>query len=120
MKIAVTTSGNNLDAPMDRRFGRAPAFLIFDTETKGFEIIDNSDNVNAAQGAGIKAAEAIGNSGAGALITGNCGPKAFQALSAAGVKVYNSDAPTVKEALERLQDGKLAAAQSFNVKGHWA
>jgi predicted Fe-Mo cluster-binding NifX family protein len=36
MKIALTTSGNDLNAPLDSRFGRAPKFLIYDMETKTF------------------------------------------------------------------------------------
>ncbi|HQO93156.1 MAG TPA: NifB/NifX family molybdenum-iron cluster-binding protein, partial [bacterium] len=56
MKIAVTTSGHDLNSPFESRFGRAPGFIVYDTETKEFEAIDNSMNLNAAQGAGIQAA----------------------------------------------------------------
>ncbi|NLC71368.1 MAG: dinitrogenase iron-molybdenum cofactor biosynthesis protein, partial [Desulfuromonadaceae bacterium] len=36
MKIAFTTSGENLDAPVDSRFGRAARFLLFDLDKKTF------------------------------------------------------------------------------------
>ena len=85
MKIAFTTSGQDLAAELDPRFGRAKNFLIYDTETKHFEVIDNQQNLNAAQGAGIQAGQTIVKSGATALVTGHVGPKAYQVLAAAGI-----------------------------------
>ena len=120
MKIALTVSGNDLNSPMDPRFGRAAKFLVFDIEAGSFDIIDNRQNLDAAQGAGIQAAEQISRLGAGALVTGHCGPKAFRVLSAAGVKVYNTDAATVAEALARFRSGGLKEASSADVEGHWA
>jgi predicted Fe-Mo cluster-binding NifX family protein len=120
VKIAFTTSGETLSAALDARFGRAPKFLIYDTDKDDFEVIDNSQNVNAAQGAGVQAAETIVRSGSVGLVTGNCGPKAFRVLAVAGVEVYNTDAPTVAEALDRYRSGKLTPARSANVAGHWA
>jgi predicted Fe-Mo cluster-binding NifX family protein len=117
VKVALTTSGDNLNAPLDSRFGRAPKFLIYDLEA--FEIIDNAQNLNAAQGAGIQSAQNIARLGAKALVTGHCGPKAFRVLEAASVKIYNTSAATVKEALELYIAGKLAEAKSSDVEGHW-
>ncbi|MBN1594718.1 NifB/NifX family molybdenum-iron cluster-binding protein [candidate division FCPU426 bacterium] len=119
MKIAFTTSGNSLDAPLDSRFGRARNFLIYDTDTKSFAILDNAQNLNAAQGAGIQAAETVARTGAQCLISGHCGPKAFRVLAAAGIKIYNSDAATVAEALQQYLDGKLVEARNADVDGHW-
>lgn len=120
MKIAFTTAGENLEAPFDSHFGRAPKFLIYDIETKAFEVIDNRQNFNAAQGAGIQAAQTIVRAGVNCLVTGHCGPKAFHVLSAAGVKVYNIEAATVAEALKSFNSGNLKPAASPNVEGHWA
>ncbi len=120
MKIAFTTSGTGLDAPMDARFGRAAKFLVYDTETATFQVIDNSQNLNAAQGAGIQAAQTVASGGAQAVVTGHCGPKAFQVLNTAGIKVYTSDAETVAEALKLYQEGSLAELKSADVGGHWA
>lgn len=117
MKIAFTTSGNDLNAPLDSRFGRAPKFLVYDLDTNTFEVIDNQ--LNAAQGAGIQAAEIVARSGAKSLVTGHCGPKAFRVLSAAGIKIFNTDAPTVAAALEQYRAGQLAEANSADVEGHW-
>ena len=87
MKIAITARGIRLDSEVDPRFGRAPYILIVDTETLAFEAVDNSENVNAFKGAGIKAASMVSERGAQVLMTGYCGPKAFTTLEAAGVKV---------------------------------
>jgi predicted Fe-Mo cluster-binding NifX family protein len=120
VKIAFTTSGVNLDAPLDSRFGRAPKFLIYDLDVSTFSVIDNQRSLNAAQGAGIQSAETVARSGAKSIVTGHCGPKAFRVLSAAGVKVFNSEAPTVAAALEQYRAGQLAEAESADVDGHWA
>ncbi|NQU43722.1 dinitrogenase iron-molybdenum cofactor biosynthesis protein [bacterium] len=120
MKIVFTTSGENLDAPLDPRFGRARGFLLYDTETGQYEIVDNEQNLNAAQGAGIQAAETVSRLGAGALITGHCGPKAFRALMAGGIQIYNTDVATIAAALEEFQAGRLMSANAADVEGHWA
>ena len=120
MKIAFTTSGATLDAPLDSRFGRAPKFLIYDLDRETFEVIDNQQNLNAAQGAGIQSAETVVRLGAKSLVTGHCGPKAFRVLLAAGIKVYTTDATTVAEALKAFRSGTLKAAVSADVDGHWA
>ncbi len=119
MKIALSTSGSDLSAGLDTRFGRAPKFLVLDLENGEFEVIDNQQNLNAAQGAGIQSAETVIRSGARALVSGHCGPNAFRVLSSAGVRVYNSDAATVAEAVEQFKQGKLKEAGGADVQGHW-
>lgn len=120
MRIAVTTSGDTLAAPLDSRFGRAARFIIYNTDTKGFQSLDNAQNLNAAQGAGIQAAQTVASAGVNSLITGHCGPKAFRVLQAAGIKVYNCEAATVEEALGLLEEGKLQASNGADVEGHWS
>ena len=119
MKIIFTTSGNDLNAPLDSRFGRAPKFLVYDLDSETFELVDNQQNLNAAQGAGIQSAEIVARLGAKGLVTGHCGPKAFRVLLAAGIKVYTTDAPTISLALEAFKTGKLNPAQHADVEGHW-
>ena len=120
MKLIFTTAGNNLDAPLDPSFGRARNFLLYDPESRASQIISNQQNRKGAQGAGIQGGETSVEGGGQALITGHCGPKAFRVLEAAGVKVYNTDAPTISEALARFRAGQLTEATSANVEGHWA
>lgn len=120
MKIAFSTSGADLNAPLDSRFGRAARFLVYDTESASFAVIDNRQNLSAAQGAGIQSAQNVAASGAQVLVTGHCGPKAFRVLKVAGIDVYTSDAPTVAEALTWYRDGKLKKSLDADVEGHWA
>jgi predicted Fe-Mo cluster-binding NifX family protein len=120
MKVAFTASGESLDSPLDSRFGRARKFIIYDLENNSFEAFDNEQNLNAAQGAGIQSSETVARLGAKALVTGHCGPKAFRVLSSAGIKIYNTQAATVAEALELYRAGKLLEAGGADVEGHWA
>jgi len=119
MKVAFSTSGTTLDAPLDSRFGRAPKFLVYDTDTKDFEIVDNEQNLNAPQGAGIQSAQTVSRTGAKHLVTGHCGPKAFKVLQAAGIEVYTASAPTVADALKLFMSGALKPSGSADVEGHW-
>ncbi|MGI6393401.1 MAG: NifB/NifX family molybdenum-iron cluster-binding protein [bacterium] len=119
MKIAVTTTGKELSSPFESRFGRAPGFIIYDLESGSFEALDNSVNLNTAQGAGIQAAQNIIKSGAKALISGHCGPKAFAVLSKAGVEVFSATAETVENAIEKYKKGELAKLDSADVDEHW-
>jgi len=119
MKIAISTSGTSLDAAIDPRFGRAVRFLIYDVEQKNFTLVENEQNLNATQGAGIQAAKIIIDSGAKAVISGHCGPKAFKVLGTAGVAIYHSDADSIAAALEQYNSGELQPAQDANVEGHW-
>jgi predicted Fe-Mo cluster-binding NifX family protein len=120
VKIAFTTSGENLDAPLDSRFGRASKFILYDLEKDYFEVIDNRQNLNTAQGAGIQAAEAIVRAGAGCIVTGHCGPNAYRALCAAGITIYNCGETTVAAALASFRSGTLKPMESADVEGHWA
>ena len=120
MKIAITATETGLGAKVDPRFGRAPGFMVVENEDKSFEYVSNTANAGAAQGAGIAAAQTVANAGAGAVITGHCGPKAFAALQAANIAVYTTTAATVEEALAEYNEGKLQALTSSDKAGHWA
>ena len=119
MKIAVTSQGTDLTSEVDPRFGRAAYIIIVDSEDFTFEVVDNSENVNALKGAGIQAAKTASEKGAEVLLTGFCGPNAFKALNAAGIKVANDAAGTVKDAVDAYLEGKLPLADAANVEGHW-
>lgn len=119
MKLLFTTSGADLNAPLDPRFGRAEKFLLYDLDAENFKIFDNQQNLNAAQGAGIQSAETAARLGANAVITGHCGPKAFRVLNAACIAVYNTRAATVAEALAAYKSGALMASEEADVEGHW-
>ena len=119
MKIAISVRGESLESELDPTFGRARNFLLFDTETRAFTVHDNTENVNAAQGAGIQAAESVIRLGATAVITGQVGPKAFKALNVGGVRIFL--APTLHnsvEAIDAMEKGELVEAHGETKMGH--
>jgi predicted Fe-Mo cluster-binding NifX family protein len=106
MKIAVSATAPHLDAALDPRLGRCQYFLIVDTESMEFEAIENPA-ITAPGGAGIQAAQLIAEKGAEAVITGGCGPNAFQVLSAAGIPVFVGASGSAREAIESYKRGEL-------------
>ena len=119
MKIAFSTHGESLNAPLDQRFGRAPRFLIFDDESGSLKAIENTQNLNAAQGAGIQSALTLCEQKVDCVITGHCGPKAFQVLDAANIRIYPCKAETITDAYDQLKADELTAAESANAEAHW-
>ncbi|NIA13217.1 MAG: dinitrogenase iron-molybdenum cofactor biosynthesis protein [Nitrospiraceae bacterium] len=119
MKIAITAQGTELTSPVDPRFGRAKNFVVVDTDSGDYTAHDNTQNLNAAQGAGIQAARNVVDSGAEAVLTGNVGPKAFAALQTGNVQICIGASGTVSEALEAYQNGTLQACEQPNVDSHW-
>lgn len=116
-RIAFSTLGRDFAAPIDPRFGRAARFLIYDLGHNSIQLIDNQQGRNDVQGAGIPAAEIVVQAGADTLVTGHCGPKAFNVLNAAGVAIYSCDPMTVEDALNGLLSGSLTAASSSDIEG---
>jgi predicted Fe-Mo cluster-binding NifX family protein len=117
MKIAISSSGQDLAAQLDSRFGRCRYFLLIETDTMDVDVIDNN---SAAQGggAGIQSAQTIAAKGAKALITGNCGPNAMQTLSAAGIPVYLGQSGSVQDLVDKFKNGQLTPATEANVSAH--
>jgi predicted Fe-Mo cluster-binding NifX family protein len=117
MKIAISSSGQDLAAQLDIRFGRCSYFLIIETDTMNFEFFDNN-NAALGSGAGIQSAQLIAAKGAKALITGNCGPNAMQTLSAAGIQVYLGQAGSVQGLVDKYKNGRLTPATEANAAAH--
>jgi predicted Fe-Mo cluster-binding NifX family protein len=109
MKIAVTATSLDLDGPLDPRFGRCPYFLIVDSDTMQFEAVANPF-VDASGGAGIQAGQLVASKGAKVVLTGSCGPNAFQTLKSAGLDIVTGSAGTARAAVEAYLSGSSAAA----------
>jgi predicted Fe-Mo cluster-binding NifX family protein len=118
VKICVSARGNNLEAQLDPRFGRCEYFVIVDSETMQFEVLPNMAAV-ATGGAGIQAAQTIANRGVKVVITGNVGPNAFGALSAAGIEIITGAPGTVREVVEKFRRGELQRTGGPTVGGHF-
>jgi len=118
MKVAVSASSPLLDSVVDPRFGRCAYFVVVDPETMEFEAVDNA-NAASAQGAGIATAQMVSQLGATVVLTGNCGPNAFQALEAAGVQVVTGVSGRVREAVAAFKEGRYQGSAAPNVESHF-
>ena len=107
MRVAVSSLGQSLDDHVDERFGRAAYLLVVDAERLEFDVLDNSANKNALQGAGLGAAEAVSAAAVDAVITGHLGPKAFRVLNAIDIEGYSGVGMTVREAVQALAEHRL-------------
>jgi len=118
MRIAITSTGPNLDEQVESRFGRCAYFLIVDPQTMEFEAVENP-NTAAGGGAGIQSAQMMANKNVTTILTGNCGPNAFQTFGAAGIQVITGVSGTVRQAVEQYNDGKLKPTDAPNVQSHF-
>jgi len=116
-KVAVTSEGPAMDALIDPRFGRAAGFMLVDPQTLEFEYVENGAGQARAQGAGLQASETVVAKGAKAVLTGYVGPKAFNVLQAAGIRIaQNLENMTVRQAVEAYIKGNISWAQQSNRK----
>jgi len=108
MKVAISSTGKDLESQIDVSFGRCAFFIIAEIKNGKIEKIKSiaNPNVGVGGGAGISAAELVANEGVKAVITGNVGPRAFSVFSELKISVYRASG-TVKEALEKLAAGEL-------------
>lgn len=119
MKVAISASEDNLTSRLEQRFGRAHWFIIYDTENHNHEFVENTRQLNAAQGAGIQSAGTVSRAAVKAVITGHIGPKAYRVLDKAGVDIYLTDTSTVEDAINKFEHGLLNKTHSPDVQGHW-
>ena len=117
MKICISSTGKDLDAIVDQRFGRCQYFLIVDIDTMKIKTISNEATLSSG-GAGIQAAQIVTKEDIESVITGNIGPNAFSILQAAGIKIYTGAQGTIKEVIENYKNEKLKETGAANVESH--
>lgn len=108
MKIAVSSTGQELNSVVESRFGRCEFFVVVETENGSFKAFEN-DNRGLSSGAGIQAASFIASEGVEAVITGNCGPKAMQVLTAAGIDIFSVQGGSVSQVVEQFNNKTLSS-----------
>lgn len=118
MRVAVSSTGPEAGSAVDPRFGRAAWFVVVDTSTGQVKALNNQAGADARSGAGVQAAEAVVREEVEYVLTGHCGPNAFRALAAAGVKVVVDVGGTVQEAVDHLKSGMLKPVAGPDVDGH--
>ena len=117
MKVAISSSGKDLNAELDPRFGRCSHFLIIETDNMNVEAFVN-ENASLGGGTGIQSAQFVVSKGAQSVITGNCGPNAMQTFSAAGVQVHVGQSGMIKDIVESYKNGELTPTAEANTPLH--
>ncbi|MFO7886044.1 MAG: NifB/NifX family molybdenum-iron cluster-binding protein [Desulfobacteraceae bacterium] len=116
MKIAVSSTGKDLNSKLETRFGRSDFFIVVETEDMSFQVFEN-DNKELSSGAGIQTAGFVASKGVEAIVTGNCGPKAMQALTAGNIEVFTVQGGTVREAVEAFNNRDLSGSAAPSAPG---
>lgn len=121
--VAIPSLGNGgLNDGMSPRFGRCGSFTFVElgnNEIKSVKTVPNNA-ANAMGGAGIQAAEVIGNNNANIVIAGFLGPNAANALNSLNLKIYHVPNAniTIQEAINLYIQGNLKELNSSNVGSH--
>ncbi|MBD3252203.1 dinitrogenase iron-molybdenum cofactor biosynthesis protein [Candidatus Pacearchaeota archaeon] len=108
MKIAISSTGKDLESDVDARFGRCNYFLILELENnkiKNFKSIENNARAQMG-GAGITAGEIVAREKVNAVITVNLGPRAFSVFDQFQIKVYQGEGQ-IKKVVQEFLDKKL-------------
>lgn len=116
MKIAIPAEGQTIDSVVGPSFGRTYYFVVVDSETLEFEVIDNQA-ASSQGGAGIKAAQSMVDIGADVVITFHCGQNAADVLKAADIKILKAVPGTVAETVRKYGAGELAELMEIHA-GH--
>lgn len=113
MIIAIPVNDQSAGDTVCISFGRAPCFLLYDTESGDKSMVSN--NAAASQGgAGIKAAQAVVDSRAEVLLTPRCGDNAAGIFKAAGIKIYKTLNNSTKDNINAFTAGKLSLLDDYN------
>lgn len=113
MIIAIPIDEKDLNSNVCVSFGRAPYFLIYDTDIMESTFVDNLA-ASSSGGAGIMAAQTIVDNKANILLTPRCGEKAANVLIAADIKLFKTKASSVKDNIDSFIAGKLPLLEEIH------
>lgn len=113
--IAISAASGSLDANVEPLFGRSRFFILADPDTLEWETLDNLPILFSQQLLEMCTARNLVRKQVQTVITGKCGPKAFEELKSAGVKVILDTKGTVRQALEKFKRGHTRPAMGPNV-----
>lgn len=117
MIVALCSTGQDMDAELDSRFGRCSNFVFFDTEKRDF-LSETNTAKEASGGAGAMAVQQLVNHGAGVLIAPEVGPQAMDALVAMNIPVFKQgDQKTGTKVIEAWEKHRLEEQYKASVAG---
>ncbi|MFI4910478.1 MAG: NifB/NifX family molybdenum-iron cluster-binding protein [Sedimentisphaeraceae bacterium JB056] len=118
--IAICCLEDNEHVMISERLGRSPWIAIYSQEDRSWRFWENTQNLNAPQGAGIQTAQNIINAGAQVLITRNAGPKAMRVLQQTDIEIFEAPSGTnITECINLYEKNELKQLEDANVEGHW-
>jgi predicted Fe-Mo cluster-binding NifX family protein len=119
MKLVIpAVAEGNIETEVHDNFGRANYFAIIDTDTDQIEFVENTA-AKKSSGAGVGAAQLCADNGADIVAAYHFGPKAYKALTAAGIEVLDlNEQKLIKEVYSDYQAGTLAEAEAGPGRHH--
>ncbi|MFP4362765.1 MAG: NifB/NifX family molybdenum-iron cluster-binding protein [Spirochaetia bacterium] len=119
MKVAFPADERiNEGTRLDRRFGRALGFMVFDTDNSDFDWLDNEQNIDSPKGAGIQAAQHLINNDVNSIVVQNIGPKAFDLLNKFHISIYAAGKYTIiDQAYKAFLESRLSKLTDPNTIG---
>lgn len=106
MKLAIPMNEKDIKTEICPSFGRAPYYLIYDTETKT-NLFINNEAAQSAGGAGIKAAQTLADNGVNVIIAPRYGENAAKVLIDAEIKVFKNIAGSAEENIAAYEKNEL-------------
>ncbi|NLA71243.1 MAG: dinitrogenase iron-molybdenum cofactor biosynthesis protein [Clostridiaceae bacterium] len=117
MRIAIPVDEKNIDSNVCMSFGRAPYYLIFDTDTDESEFVVNTAATSAG-GAGIRAAQIVADQKVDVLLTPRCGQNAAEVIQAANIKLYKTSGTSIKDNIDAMKAGTLSPLDEIHAGLH--
>ena len=104
MNTLISSTGNNLEAGFDLRFGRAEWFCLLNEES-GETVFYENLNKEASHGAGTKAVEKVVELGASKVISGDFGPKAKELLEKFNIQMVllSDDSKSIADIIDSIK-----------------
>lgn len=108
MKIAISSTGENIESEVSDVFGRCPYFIIAEIKGRKAEKTEaiKNESINQNSGAGVSTAQLMAKNDVTAVISGNIGPRATDILKQFDIEIY-AGGGKVKDIIEAFIAGKL-------------
>lgn len=117
MIVAIPTDHNHLETTVCISFGRAPYFLIYNSNDDTYDFIENPAQKSQG-GAGVKAAQTLVDAHTAVLITPRCGENAAEIFKAADVKIYLASGQSVTENIASFKKDQLKILAEIHAGFH--
>lgn len=117
MKIVLPVDESNAETPVCSSFGRAPYFLVYETDSEESLFMDNGA-IASQGGAGVKAAQCIVDNNADVLLTPRCGENAAAVITAADIQIYRTDSGSAMDNIRAFLAGRLSPLEEIHAGFH--